>query len=232
MLEEGLFSKGLHGRVRRLSDVEQEMFPEADLVREEGGCSDPCWFNRVYYWMKIANLVQPGCLIDVVAARKILERPSRKEVQGRTLYTHPPEYINLLYSRKAEVPEEHAIFSMHKRYYGRCSCDVCTHHAHFHEKNNLEAAALQLHEHVRAKGFSLPWHDPTDYCLHQRGNSIVFFEIETLNPEKVARSVHNMLLSRDVVRQVKNLLERASLSHAQSLHFQQEIRSNIITACG
>lgn len=159
------FSRGENASVDRVGTYLNEcvMFPNADLVRTESSISPNC--KRLFYMHKVASLLFPRNFIEVVAAREINSFSTR------------------LYSRLADVPEEHAIFArdcfkpwgQEKR--SICECRPCEEHRHFHDDHDLQQRAFELAKELQEWGIYVEYTDITDYCLDQKTGEIIFFEV-------------------------------------------------------
>lgn len=186
------YSRGFNAKVYRLSP-DSPYVKKADLVRIED-TFDYLWFERLYIAHKIASLLYPDNFIQVVGAAN---RPI--SLDGK------PGYHAELYSKLAPIPPDHAIFSAHfavttkpalaDRYHHHnnsnpphCECRTCFDHVNFHEQHKLRSKATQLHiDSLTHSCISLPYDDPTDYCL--TSNGLIFFEIEQFNSFALIRKL-------------------------------------------
>lgn len=164
------YSQGAHGRVEKASLSDRKRFPRADLVKNENwGRYDPYRFSRIFYRHKVAALLFPEHIIDVVAAASTLEGAPNHEI------------IHRIWSRKAEVPEEHATFAYHKKRDADgfpCKCKVCVSHQAQYHTPDLKQQAFRMGEQASEMGIKLPDTDETDYCLGPHG--VLFFEVDAL----------------------------------------------------
>lgn len=229
MHEPDIYSKGFHASVRNLTPAEKALFPKAELVREEERCTDAYWSARLFYRHRLATVLSPGNFIHIVAATSTEAKPAYTcEVIGQDVIM-PAEYNIQLYSKKANVPDEHAIYSLHMSDKGgmgkrsMCDCTVCKDHRIFHAVEDMERLAYDENEVLRKKGITVPWHDPTDYCYTYE-NKLVFFEIESLDVPVIEASIKEADLTQDDREYVQMILARyASLmrqsrdAHLQSL---------------
>ena len=170
------YSNGGHGNVEHAGTTDRLWFSQADLVKSETlGAFDKDRFARLYYRHKIAELLFPGNIIQVVGASSTHNEES-DDPWG-------PKYVHRLWSRRAVVPTGHAKYSAHmdksNNTLKRCTCPICIrHHARFHT-SNLERRARRLSKHAEAMGIELPSWDETDYCLGPNG--ILFFEVDGID---------------------------------------------------
>ncbi len=170
-------------------------FPTADLVREE--CSS--WSKQVdakllFYAHRVAGLLFPGHFIDVTGAR----------MQGGATQ---------LYSRRADVPEEHATYCNDivalpmRAKHSSCSCEQCARHRAFHESQDLQKKAWLLAERLFEYGISVPTSDCTDYCQTSAGK-VVFFELGLNHHNCSHRLEQQPIACRATQEHVLHLLKR------------------------
>ncbi len=210
MSDIGIYSKGMNAIVRAVTPDEQKLFPQAELAREEL-CGDPYFFKRNFYRHRIAQILFPGAFPEVVGASQLIHTPqSMSEFAGESTVVHA-KYMNLLFSKKSPVNEDHSVYSMHmimnlRGKYSLCSCGTCKRHRIFHAENDLEIRAHAMHQQVKDVGIDLPWDDPTDYCLS--GEKILFFEMQRFSPTQVAESLEIMDIQESQREQVWPILRR------------------------
>jgi hypothetical protein len=189
------YSRGSHHQVCTLSPQEQLWFPQADLVRNNDMSDDPWWFARLAYRHRIVSTLFPRNFIQVVGAHVVPAEPVPRITpwfsDNPTPIIHAPRE-HRLFSKKAAIPEEHAVFSAHARPIGArgkvssYDCYECRRHSDYHSQHNLDGRAYQIACIAKPLGIALPHDDPSDFCLDKTG-SVVFFEIEDFNVHQLIR---------------------------------------------
>lgn len=176
--EEAL-SKGFHGGIHLPSDREKGLYPGAELVKETK-TEDPFEAERAFLELRIAGILFPGRVIDVVGFEAL---------QPEGQFPHP--FLQRLYSKKADMPNGHSKFSTDMNRMDRglgkvstCSCPECVEHREFHEQSGFDGKFNEEYNRMQQAGI-LPAgeSDPSDYCLTPNG--IIFFEIKDFFPRKV-----------------------------------------------
>lgn len=172
-MERELFSRGMHAKVHPLDKAESRHFPNADLIRVE--CRDgPYFFKRLFYRHRIAHLLFPQHFIDVLGVT----------AQNANDPDHPFRTVSNLYSKRADVIQDHATYAAHMQLHkgvkkSLCSCDACKAHRLFHAQNDMTLHALKDAKNYNPMGIHTPWDDDSDYCL--AGDKLVYFEIESFD---------------------------------------------------
>lgn len=218
MLEK--YSSGCYANVYKISDVEKWEFPLADLERVDK-TSDEHMFASLYYEHKIASLLFPGHFIDVVASTIARDEPFAPELRvGKIKLQIPTERTYTLFSRQADVPKEHAVFSSHMTLDGDddgmekvsvCPCSQCSLHRRFHYYNSLKDLAETFAKQTSMAGVEIPNDDMSDYCLGRNG--IIFFEINRLDTDK-AKAFINTTSDSNIRRTATDYLHRYEKLHA------------------
>lgn len=172
-------SSGQHGGIHLLNAREKGLYPGADLVKETR-TDDPFDAERSFLELRIAGTLFPGSVIEVVGF-EVLEPENQ----------FPFRYLQMLYSKKADVPDAHLKYStdmtLLDRGLGKVSthdCSDCVGHRDFHEQNDLEGKYRQLRGRMGKAGiFPAGWNDSSDYCLTPNG--LIAFEIGDFSPRQV-----------------------------------------------
>ncbi len=193
MLEK--YSNGIHANVYKLSERSDKWaYPFADLARVDR-TYDRSYSARLYYEHKIASLLFPGHFIDVVATKVVPHgEPFFTDLRiGKTVLKIPGERTYTLFSKQADVPERHAVYSSHmivdhddgERLVKEsvCTCSQCDQHRKFHYSHVLKDLAEAFAKQTDKAGIKIPSSDPSDYCLGRSG--IIFFEIDNLDTKKL-----------------------------------------------
>lgn len=177
------YSRGGHAEVFRINLNEGIWYPNADLVRVENS-DHPLIFMTRFYAHRIASELFSSYFIQTYGAR-------RTDV-------HVPifrmKYNHYLYSKLAQVPRDHAIFTAHVVFRSlaeehdwtdtvikdsTCKCSACHRHRKFHKDNKLKDQASYMFTRFADIGI-IPDNDFTDYCLTDRGN-LIFFEVDSID---------------------------------------------------
>lgn len=184
-----LFSKGMHAKVHPIAEQEKILFPQADLTRLE--FSDrPFHHKLLFYKHRIAQLLYPDQFIEVVGAMA----KAKPDCGNAFVKDH------LLFSKKAHVPAEHAIFAAHMEIDERgprrlkrsmCACSVCDSHRKFHRDHDIAMKAFVDSSEFHRRGITVPWDDVSDYCMSYKGK-ILFFEIEGLDYRVLQNNVDDV----------------------------------------
>lgn len=208
LMNKSFISKGMHATVRRLSDGERKLFPDADVVRESR-TTDEFWAERNFYRHRLVQLLWPDLFIHAVGANKAaLPKPIvDNDLISQSEVAVP--YVTRLFSKYASVPDDHSIFSAHVNNLEKlslCGCDVCVRHRKFHGQHDLQFRAHEKSVEFEDTGVMLPWRDPTDYCQSEKG--IVFFEIDMIFREKLAAIFDTLDLADDEKSRARALLRR------------------------
>ncbi len=176
-----LFSHGLRNDVFYSSKRERIAFPNGDLVKVDYS-RDELLFARLFYKHKIASLLLPDNTITVVGT--VIDRPEVDEGP------HISPTIRQI-SQMAPVSSDHAIFSQHTgvdvnhQKNNVCECEVCRNHREYHLNNSLEKRALAFARGASEIGVGFPADDPTDYCLNEEKDTVLFFEIDRFDVRQV-----------------------------------------------
>lgn len=201
-MDKEFYSKGSHAQVEVPLLAEQRYFAEADLVRREPA-RDPFWFGRLYFIHKVAKLLHPDSFINVHA---VTCTPNEAETGIHN---------TRVFSEKAAVPEDHAVFSKHMNHFMKtslCKCEICMRHRKFHGLHDLRTEAYHKNIELNKTGIGIHWPDESDYCLSDKG--LVFFEIDGFTIEKI--KAHAETLADDVRGKVFRSLERFAFYKEQS----------------
>lgn len=180
------FSAGHNARVYSLSDSERICFPQAGLVRVENKPTESeRSFLLRFYGYKIAHLLFPDHFVEAVDVR-------RASKPGQSADSDPTRY-DLLYTRLAHVPEEHAVFAAHfdkSNGLNPCLCQTCLDHVQLHQEYGLSSLAREVANRAGQFGIGLPSGDPTDYCLGENG--VFFFEYDLFYPSMLIERLSAM----------------------------------------
>lgn len=188
------YSKGYHAEVYWVNPQEKLLFPGADLVRVNNPLRRrSLWVPGIiegrkeyarllFYKHKIAQTLFPGNFPDVVGAR------TEGEDEDRT---------DALFSRKANIPDEHSTFSAHiivndqREKVSACLCSSCVSHRAFHRSNALFERAIKTSTSMEMIGIRPDYvRDPSDYCLTKEEN-IIFFEVK-INVAELERHLSSL----------------------------------------
>src|SRR5688572_25329406 len=133
------FSHGAHSIIYNTTNRERGLYAGADLVKK-ASTNDRFWFARWFYRHKIASLLFPQNFINVVAATRVKPEPEVYEYKiGKMSGREYNPALNLLYSKLANIPAEHATYSAHTTLElsqqlgkvvkaSRCTCTDCAIH--------------------------------------------------------------------------------------------------------
>lgn len=185
------FSRGFEALVESYQGKE---FPRADLVRFEFH-KDPEHFLKLFYALKIAHLLSPDNFINVAGA--VRYKPGNEGLWKLLLYYAIKPifgHLQLIYSKKANIDERHAIFSAHMESTGEvgakvstCDCRVCITHRQLHRLPQIQDLFTRTTNQLSAIGIEAPRRDLSDWCVlrAEKGESIVFFEVDVLNLKRI-----------------------------------------------
>jgi|SRR3989344_2950627 len=207
------YSNGGHGDVEHAGTTDKLWFSQADLVKSETlGAFDKDRFARLYYRHKIAELLFPGHIIQVVGASSTHSEES-DHLRG-------PKYVHKLWSRRADVPDGHVSYSSHmdksNNRLKRCTCPDCErHYTQFHTKS-LKQKARRLSMRAEEVGITLLAWDETDYCLGPNG--ILFFEVDGIDVYTLWTYLTRTSREPSVTRLCLNYLDRYQKSIMRSKH--------------
>jgi len=212
------YSHGAHSNVWRVGESDKKNFPHADLLRQEKQ-GDSFWYARLFYMHKIASLLFPGNFIDVVG----VTRDFQDQIDDGSTESNMklPKHTVTLFSKEARVPADHATFSSdcivsEGEKVNKCGCVKCLRHKDFHNSESLFLRAKRFSRRVQQVGITVPYKDPSDYCLDRHTNKIVFFEIEGFKPPLVAQYLESSPDTTPSERRAQNLLLRYNELVAQS----------------
>ncbi len=179
------YSEGNHGAIYFATEREKKYFGPVGMVREEIQ-TEQSHSLFLFYGYKIAGLLFPDSFLKVHAVQQC-RLPLSRTTDHRGEPYEKQEFLHRLFSEKASIKDEHAIYSSHMESIGGfkdsvCGCSSCLDHRSFHEVNEIERQTEELVWKVEKAGISLPVDDPSDYCLTENG--ILFFEMSGFQPEK------------------------------------------------
>lgn len=238
-IERQKFSKGENASVYRTSAWDNLRFPQADL-RRHATVDDPHWFQRHFYYLKIAHLLFPEHIIDVTGVTG-----SPKEEVSYTDIHNPPHRIHTkrsynLYSKEANVPSEHAIFSRNvtKKLSEEGGVTIIfqatkdrniaiKHNAKYHTGATY-LKALEIAAKMSTVGIDVPCDDPTDYCISDSGD-VVFFEVDGFNTKQVMNYLESRSNPMSHEKRALHLLKRASELHLRSRELSRQNLSAGVT---
>lgn len=181
------FSHGFRSKVYLATREQRKLFPTAQLVKEDVA-RERSWFARAYYQHKICKLLFPANFIEVSGSQ--VDPPDEWDIEeykfdGKLISRTYVPRIHMIYSKQAELLDDHAKFSAHMTKASAgigkasvCDCEDCYHHRDFHRELHLKDQAKKLSEQAVKIGIGLPDDDPSDYCLTENG--IIFFEIDMI----------------------------------------------------
>lgn len=210
---EDFISKGFNASIRKINSQETLYFPHMEVCREESA-SRPEQGKMLFYFHKIAFILFSKHFIDVGAVTQhffLLDRSFS---------------TNSLYSKLVDGLSAHAIFSSHMQPAKRnifgcgsgktssCPCEVCQEHRQFHRSLGYTFNLWQLTNKLSRVGILVPQDDPSDHC-RPINKSIVFFEIDAVNPNRLRDYLQKeKRLPVEAKRMGKNLLRRLeAISH-------------------
>lgn len=208
------YSRGYHASVRYTTEEEKFQFPNADLAREE---SLPVRLaKKRFYIHQIAFLLFPGNFIDVSGliigkGGTYSQAPTRDRADDKSFF--PTQLLSTL----ANVSQDHAIYSNHMevvkhalgvyRKRNLCGCEICKKHQKNHDRFNFRNFKGVV-KNLENAGIFVPIDDESDFCLTPEGN-YVFFEIDYLDPKRVAKFVSNKkTVPKETAHSVTKLLAR------------------------
>ena len=223
------FSNGKLSVVHKTSSRDRVLFPSADVVRNEQ-TKDKWWFARLFYKHKIASLLFPQNVIDVVGATV---DPAERAIWGKS---GPGEFSglqnreNFLFSRMAQTVPGHEIYASHMtvgyKKESTCPCEACGSHRQMH--GEAEAArALALHDSTVKMGIGFPYDDPSDYCLVD--GEILFFEVPYLDSARLRKYLGGLPDLTVDTKRVLTLLDRYDAFSQMSKAEKKIGRSVVIT---
>ncbi len=179
------FTHGGNGIVYRLHQQGKGFLPvRADLVKEEAAGNNVISkvlsitnAKNIYYGHRIANLLLPGSVIEVVGTEVAEER-----------FALGVNRLMNVYSLDAKVNPDHATYSAHMiiDHHEKvmvCNCEVCRTHHELHRWIYKEAE--KLFTELGNIGIYVPLNDPSDYCFIPTSGKkphVIFFEIERIDP--------------------------------------------------
>lgn len=226
-----LYSNGRNSAVYVASSKDRQYFPQAEVVRAEV-TKDKWWFARLFYKYKIASLLFPKNVIDVVAATV---NPAETAVWGKNnpdKFSVKQDRENLLFSRIAKTIPGHEIYASHMTVVGGdkvslCTCGDCG--AHREKHGPLEVArATVLTDLAIPMGMGFPYDDPSDYCLVD--GDILFFEIQHLDSLRLRKYLEGLSDPTVDRNRVLSLLDRYDSLWQMSKSERKSGRSALISA--
>lgn len=199
---EQMLTKGFMARVYWLNPQEKTWFSNLDLSRRETS-SLKNYSKLFFYSLKIAQLLFPNNFIKVGAVRREI---------GLILGDYVSEEA-FAYSKLARINPDHFPYSKHMDFddfWGRkvspCKCPSCERHRKFHNSNLTGLRIWFLTRKFAKAGIEVPADDPTDYC--QQGKTFVFFEINSIDLQKVRQYLKRRRLKRTTKKQIYGFLRR------------------------
>lgn len=252
------YSRGANAIVLHTTVEQRLHFSNADFMRLERS-RDITWAQRYFLQMQLAAIALPNNIIQVVGwetdpivdidkieeyikkfpvIEMISNEFTHRPKDGQVLPTSEqvfPFSRHTMFSKKAKVPDEHAVYCAHMKLnqfiedehvnkISLCDCPTCQSHRQFHEKHDLANKAKRIH----FDGIYLPNNDPSDYCL-SKTNDIVFFEIMHFFPDSFLQRINQidnkaerLTEIEELVNQYKRLYKIADMArqrHLGTIHY-------------
>lgn len=188
-----LFTHGGNSEIYRVNPTEKRVYPRADLVRLASNYGDEMYGLRTFCSMRLGGLLYPQNFIGVEAYRP--KRIDQKKNPLQNLLMAIAENLtsanldavwgnrSAIYSRLANVPPAHAVYTRHVKRREPDNCATCREHELFHKEHHLAKRAAGFAKQTAAAGITIPAGDITDYCLDPATNQPVFFEVDRIDPD-------------------------------------------------